>query len=159
MSPERQEAAQIVKSALAYISTEFPYYDPMLKVLGHVWDAPGVNSFTLDDKGRLFLNSQFIAKMVADAGSVDEATLECTAYLMHQVNHLYRNHSSRVGDRDPGLWNVACDLEINSDLHSVGHPLPGGAILPEHYDPPLPTGLIAEEYYVHLEKQPRDNDE
>jgi predicted metal-dependent peptidase/intein/homing endonuclease len=43
-----------------------------------------------------------------------------------------------------------CDAEINDDLREEKVSLPGGAVYPDMFDPPLPEGGLAEEYYAEL---------
>jgi len=33
--------------------------------------------------------------------------------IMHEILHCLNNHHERIGNRDPHLWNVACDYAIN----------------------------------------------
>ena len=41
--------------------------------------------------------------------------------LVHELWHAARLHQVRLGDRDPLIWNYACDLRINNDLHKEGY--------------------------------------
>ena len=45
----------------------------------------------------------------------------------HEVLHPGLLHHTRRGDRDPMLWNVACDHGINLQLRKAGFELPEGA--------------------------------
>src|ERR1700710_2793912 len=38
---------------------------------------------------------------------------EVRGVLAHEVLHVANGHCWRVGDRDPALWNDACDFAIN----------------------------------------------
>lgn len=41
--------------------------------------------------------------------------------LEHEVLHAALGHLERIGDRDPNLWNLACDIVVNSNIkHSNG---------------------------------------
>ncbi len=72
--------------------------------------------------------------------------------LVHEVWHLLRNHSQRIGTRDKQLWNIAADCEINDDLR--GLPLPNKRdhnfrpVFPDSFG--IEDGLTAEEYYEKL---------
>lgn len=78
------------------------------------------------------------------------------AVLYHECNHLMRRHPWRAedGGYEPGLYNLAGDLEINSKLRQefkdTAHRLPEGGVFPEQYG--LPENLLAEEYYELLPK-------
>ena len=66
--------------------------------------------------------------------------------IAHELLHAGLRHDTRGGDRDPWLWNVACDYVINGWLTemAVGD-LPGGAL----YDPAL-KGKSAEQVYDEI---------
>ncbi|HEX3785494.1 MAG TPA: VWA-like domain-containing protein [Pseudonocardiaceae bacterium] len=96
---------------------------------------------------------------------LDPAVLDATEvprigfWLLHQVTHLLRRHAKRypgadtdaVGDqftrRSPEQvrWNLACDAEINDDLHADDLPLPARAITPTRLM--LPDSWLAEQYW------------
>lgn len=62
----------------------------------------------------------------------------------HEVLHLACGHHLRRGDRDPGLWNAACDYAINHVLLDAGLELPTG-----YLDDPARRGT-AESVYAGL---------
>jgi predicted metal-dependent peptidase len=66
--------------------------------------------------------------------------------IAHELLHAALRHDTRCGDRDPWLWNVACDYVINGWLTemSVGD-LPATVL----YDPAL-KGKSAEEVYDEI---------
>src|ERR1051326_5381122 len=71
---------------------------------------------------------------------------EWTFVLGHQLLHLGLNHGSRRLDRDPLLWNLACEHAVDNLLHSfkLGRPL---------HDFPVDltfAGLREEEIYERL---------
>ncbi|MBM6672196.1 hypothetical protein H6B14_15810, partial [Phocaeicola coprophilus] len=70
---------------------------------------------------RTYYDPAFVAK-------IDEPMVG--GILIHEINHLIRRHFERVGTRNPLLWNVAGDLEINDDLSANGIKLPAGAQFP-----------------------------
>lgn len=45
----------------------------------------------------------------------------------HEVEHIVRRHIQRRGGRDPHLWNVACDHDINLSLIDMGLEYPTDA--------------------------------
>lgn len=45
--------------------------------------------------------------------------------LMHELWHNARLHILRCGDRHPKIWNYACDIRINNDLHNEGYSFHG----------------------------------
>jgi len=66
--------------------------------------------------------------------------------IAHELLHAGLRHDTRVGWRDPFLWNVACDYVINGWLADMGvGDLPESAL----YDPAL-RGQSAEEVYDRI---------
>lgn len=45
--------------------------------------------------------------------------------LVHELWHPARLHMIRRGNRDPKIWNQACDYRINNDLHKEGYSFEG----------------------------------
>ena len=72
-------------------------------------------------------------------------TEETCGSLIHEVLHVLRDHAKRRGKRDPMVWNLAGDAEINDDILQMRINLPN-AVLPTHFN--KPDGLTAEEYYA-----------
>lgn len=63
----------------------------------------------------------------------------------HTVMHPACGHHKRRADRDPDIWNKACDYVINPILLDAGLTLPDGFL----HDPGL-EGKSAEQVYTHL---------
>lgn len=63
----------------------------------------------------------------------------------HEVLHLACCHHTRRGERDPGMWNRACDLAINPILIEAGIELPRGFL-----DDPAYHGQSADAIYEAL---------
>lgn len=106
--------------------------------------APGLGTFAVDDRWRLFLDPQQLNEW-----SVDEVA----GVLLHEVGHLVRHHSARgksvfVDEDTALLWNVAGDAEINDDLLHDGLRLPSGAVTPQSLK--LPRNRSAESYFSAL---------
>jgi predicted metal-dependent peptidase len=72
---------------------------------------------------------------------------ECRFVIAHELLHVGLRHDARVQNRDPYLWNVACDFIINGWLMEMElGDMPGVGGL---YDPDL-KGLSAETIYDRL---------
>lgn len=74
--------------------------------------------------------------------------------LLHELLHVYFNHHSRRGNRDPKIWNIAADIYVNSMcvvLLSDSNPfvVPARFIQPQ----PLMLGKTVEEIYEIIYKQ------
>jgi predicted metal-dependent peptidase len=70
--------------------------------------------------------------------------------VLHEIGHVALGHNLRRGDRDPVLWNVACDHVVNLGLKAAGYVLKGW-LCDEKY-----RGWSAERIYADLVKQPQD---
>jgi len=97
----------------------------------------GVDESTLT----LYYNITFMEHFINDF------TVDAIAYIyMHEALHVANRHGIRRGNRNPELWNIACDIAINSQLTDyLGLPLPKNAL----YVPDF-KGLSAEEIYEIL---------
>ena len=67
------------------------------------------------------------------------------AIIAHEVAHIVLHHHLRRGERDPELWNIACDFVVNLILKDAGFDLPEGALLDDQY-----KGMTAEQVYDRL---------
>jgi predicted metal-dependent peptidase len=77
--------------------------------------------------------------------------LETRGVLAHEVLHVANGHCWRQGDRDPDLWNDACDHAINPIIVDAGMLLPKGALMDARF-----RGKSAEEIYgilLHEKRQ------
>ena len=72
----------------------------------------------------------------------------------HTVMHAACNHHTRRNDRDPDLWNRACDYAINPILLEAGLTLPDGFLFDERY-----KGKSADAVYESLVAQKSDHQE
>lgn len=76
---------------------------------------------------------------------------ELLGVMAHEVLHVTFKHMLRRGDRDPELWNIACDLAINPILLRARFKLPHGALHDPQYD-----GLSAEAIYDRLPQSAKE---
>jgi predicted metal-dependent peptidase len=110
-----------------------------LKVL----EDPSCKTFWTDSVSIGF-NPAYLAKL---------NDLETRGVLAHEVLHVANGHCWRQGDRDPSLWNDACDYAINPIIVGAGMLLPKGVLMDARF-----TGKSAEEIYGILahEKQQKE---
>lgn len=87
--------------------------------------------------------------MVSEALFGNYTTAEQEAILEHLIKHVLHLHPCRRRERQPRLWDRACDLAINPGIDD----LPPEAVRPERLA--LPEGLAAEEYYNRLIVMPQ----
>lgn len=107
--------------------------------------APGLGTFAVDRYWRVYVDLEALRRWETD---------EIAGVLLHEVAHLVRDHAGRAetagADSGPDgeLWNLACDIAINDDLHCDRIPLPAEAVRPGSFD--LPDGQLEEDYYTML---------
>lgn len=133
MMPEKLQAARLK------LVKERPYLAAALWAAVPV-ERPGIGSVTMDQWWRLYYDPA-VAEWPVDG---------LAGILYHAVCHLLRSHPERFEGCEQVVANLAADAEINDDLRQEKVSLPEGAVYPEMFDPPLPTGGLAEEYYDEL---------
>ena len=77
----------------------------------------------------------------------------------HEVWHVARLHMIRRGNRDPRLWNYACDIRINNDLKAMGFSFVGleGAWMDEKYPREMPEEAIYDDLLKNAVQPPPMN--
>ncbi|MGH9041510.1 MAG: vWA domain-containing protein [Acidimicrobiia bacterium] len=105
---------------------QMPYFAAGLFALTPV-ESPRLGTLAVDTSWRLYVDPDIVQGWAVE---------ELGAVLVHEVNHLLRDHAGRgravgVPDGWSPAWNAAADAEINDDLVDAGLPLPGAPILPE----------------------------
>jgi predicted metal-dependent peptidase len=77
-----------------------------------------ISTMATDGKS-LFFNPRFLEEIAPE---------QLIGTLAHEVMHPALGHHTRRGDRDPKLWNMACDYAINPILIDAGLKLPDGIL-------------------------------
>ncbi len=71
----------------------------------------------------------------------------------HESMHLVLGHHVTRGNREPEMWNDACDYCVNAALVKSGYKLPDDALFSDEFD-----DMSAERIYAILEsRRPKDN--
>ncbi len=70
---------------------------------------------------------------------------------VHEILHLIFLHHLRRGDRDPMLWNIACDLAINPLILQAGFKMPEGYLYDARF-----INMTAEKIYDILLQEAQD---
>lgn len=68
---------------------------------------------------------------VAFVNSVPDS--ELTGVVCHEVLHCAYRHFARRGNRDPELWNYACDYALNPAVIAAGFKLPAGCLIDQRF--------------------------
>lgn len=107
-----------------------PYYYTMFQAIKKV---PVIGFGTLGvTEDTMIIDYQFVSQC---------SIAELTYIFIHEMNHIAMQHSIREKNRNHTLWNIACDLYINT-------------IINKDYDC-RPGGTVSE---VHLEDDPENKD-
>lgn len=142
LSPEEREAFRLARLVAA---ETVPYYMHALFAVQPL-AAPGLETFAVDAAWRLYMDPERLigptAWPVPTAGAV----------LVHEVEHLIRDHAGRAAALAPPLhhlaWNLAADAEINDGLLAAAVPLPDGVVTPASLG--CGDGDVAEVYYAAI---------
>lgn len=140
-----RKAEIMVRNARAALIMSRPFYGVLVsQVTAKMsWDFPtaATNSVTH------FFNPKFVSELTPAKVKGTQA---------HETEHDARHHATRRGNRDPQMWNEACDYEINPDLVDEGFELPEGFLYREDF-----RGLVAEEIYrvLQIEKAKKQQEE
>ncbi len=63
----------------------------------------------------IFYNPDYVDKCSDD---------ELIGLILHEVHHVAHQHTLRRGDRDHKIYNIACDIKIDTDLQNEGYTIP-----------------------------------
>src|SRR6478735_4093925 len=145
-APRPTTTAQEAELALwrARALERMPYFAPVLFSL-RVLDTPGLGTFAVDARHRLYIDFDAVAAWSA---------LENAEALLHECGHLFRDHAARaearnVRDGEHTAWNIAADAMLNLDLVQAGcRTLDQKGIVPAKLG--LPDGRTTEWYFDQL---------
>ena len=129
-------------SQLAFNFETLWFLDVLYNINIEVMDAERCPSPTAcvmfrDFRINMYFNKDFISKLNDD---------ELLGVILHETLHLALYHNVRNVNKHMQLWNIACDLEVNSIIESMKFKLPEGGLNAQR-DFNLPTRLSAEQYY------------
>lgn len=62
------------------------------------------------DGKKIFWSGDFVAKNT----EIENASVIC-----HEIFHITKKHHLRLGNKDPKIWNIACDLDINNSIEGL----------------------------------------
>lgn len=127
----RPDGCPSIGAAIDAATFAHPYYRRAIARLTFVPD-PNVPTMATSARWVTHYNPATLAQWT---------TAEAGAVVVHELEHLLRDHAGRQGDREHGRWNVAADAEINQRLSG----LPAGCVTPASLG--MPDGRPAEVYY------------
>lgn len=131
-----------VRTAMSQLILDSPFFSVLLQQqkLIYTLDIPTMAT----DAVHLYINPIFIN---------DLNKFELIGVLVHELYHILSLHMTRRGNRDPRLFNIACDYAINPMVKHDKFILPG-----DHLDEQEFHGMTADAIYNVL-KDRYDDDE
>ena len=72
---------------------------------------------------------------------------EVKGVIIHEVFHVALHHTTRRGNRDPLIWNIAADYVVNLQVLAAGYKLPQNLLYDRKYE-----GWTAEKVYQEIFK-------
>ncbi|MBY4898695.1 VWA-like domain-containing protein [Cupriavidus sp. AU9028] len=130
---------RIVKQRAALVLSQ-PFFGALALRLSLVED-PSCETLWVDGV-RLGYNADYVA-------TLDD--LELRGALAHEVLHVANGHCWRMGARDQGRWDEACDYAVNPLVLNAQFKLPQGSLLDGRF-----LGKSAEEIYSMLRQDSAD---
>ena len=151
----------IATARLAACRRERYFTTAIMALIPH--EAPGLGTVAVTKDWVMLVDPEAVVAWGVEA---------TTTAIRHEVRHCLRDHHGRGAllgaDDEENQWlkNIAADAEINDGAEFQGDvwpSIPGdpnsGPIMPSKLTPPMPDGLLFEEYYAKLreqqEKQPK----
>jgi len=141
-SPSQARAEEDLSRAIIALFMKEPFFSHVLQGMPRRIDesTPTAAVARVGGKVELWVNPNFFASLSPNMR---------IGVIKHEVLHVILKHLFRGGDRDPHLWNLACDVVVNA--HIGRWPLPEGAITAATFaDLAIPEDATAEQVYTLL---------
>jgi predicted metal-dependent peptidase len=137
-------ATNIASAAAVRLTLRYPFWTEIFysMTVKEVTSEEGIETAATDGR-TLYINPEFWKTLTLD---------HQVGVTAHELCHKIFLHGTRMGNRDPHLWNVACDYAVNGLLKSNGFTLPVPHLYEQKYD-----GMLAEAIYADLAKQQKEN--
>jgi predicted metal-dependent peptidase len=132
------DPTQVISAVLLRLRMKSPFFGTLAMFARFL---PCENIPTAATDGRdIFFNPDFLRSLPID---------QQDGVLLHEVLHAALLHPSRLGTREPMLWNIAADIVVNGTIsRERGFGLPAGAVRDEQLE-----HLSVEEVYELLQRQ------
>lgn len=153
-----REIVDLFMKARLALASAYPYFSHLLFALNFDSEREFEGDFgvaVIDRSWRIRFSPKLFNAVLNKTGqSVGEEEL-AAFILYHECLHALREHLERKEARNPTLWNIACDLEVNPTVRDV---LPSTAqsltevlLFPDQFE--LPDYMPAEWYYDELQEK------
>lgn len=139
-----KKANELTAAAAVRLTLRFPFWTEVFYSMQVFEAAPEMGIPTQATDGRnLWVNRKFFSGIPLE---------QQVAELVHELGHKIFLHPSRRGNREPKLWNIACDYVINAMMKVNGFNIPSDWLLDMRYE-----GWLAEKVYADLVKRQRES--
>lgn len=138
MSHTDEAAFQKITAAKYKMVSRQPFFASIALFLPFI-EAPWLNPPTMaTDMQNIYYHPQFVH---------DCSQHELIGVIAHETCHVAFLHGTRRHDREPRLWNIACDYAINPIILDAGMKLPGLGLYEDKY-----RNMTAQAIYADLQK-------
>ncbi len=140
--PPITDSVKVISASLLRLRMKSPFFGTLAMFVRFL---PSSTIPTAATDGRdIFFNPDFLQSLPIN---------QQDGLLLHELLHAALLHPSRVGTREPKLWNIAADIVVNGTiLRERGFELPPGALRDEKLE-----HLSVEEVYELLQQQGVNN--
>jgi predicted metal-dependent peptidase len=140
--PVVTDSVKVISASLLRLRMKSPFFGTLAMFVRFL---PSSTIPTAATDGRdIFFNPDFLQSLPIN---------QQDGLLLHELLHAALLHPSRVGTREPKLWNIAADIVVNGTiLRERGFELPPGALRDEKLE-----HLSVEEVYELLQQQGVNN--
>jgi len=108
--------------------------------------ALGLEAISRDDIDTMATDGESL--FYSPAFVEETPSAELRGVVAHEVLHVAMLHHTRRGNRDPKLWNIACDYVVNLIIKAEGFELPAGCLIDSRFE-----GQSAEQVYSTLQSE------
>jgi predicted metal-dependent peptidase len=140
--PVVNDSVKVISASLLRLRMKSPFFGTLAMFVRFL---PSSTIPTAATDGRdIFFNPDFLQSLPID---------QQDGLILHELLHAALLHPSRLGTREPKLWNIAADIVVNGTiLRERGFELPPGALRDRKLE-----HLSVEEVYELLQQQGNNN--
>lgn len=124
----KQDAATMIQKAKVQLTIRHPFFSMIvmhMQIIDCTEEGLDLRMHTMATDGKnLYYYPDFVEKLTIP---------ELVGVIAHEVMHCAWLHNLRRGERNPMLWNIACDYAINPVVIGAGMTLPKGALIDPKY--------------------------
>ncbi len=136
-----------ILAARLVLYKKYPYISKIIFNVA-IFNDDRIPSMAITKDWVLLYNEDFVSQLSFE---------ELVTVFCHEYMHLLYQHAERRAGREHLKWNIAADLQINSNLKADGFKLPQNSLLPSKFG--FADNLTTDEYYDLLSEIKNENRE